>query len=245
MIRQLQTLATAYASKGTVAALLPRSNQQLHLVSAKLTNNSGGAIDMGIFRLFKQSDLYNIITTVGAGPTITDVTASINSGTATTLVTTTNNDGFYVGANEMFGFVGLTVSQADGGGSTYTVKYWNGAWTTLTNFATFSLGSTGTQLLVFAPPVDWAKGGTGLSASQFNIQVLATTAGATAVKVTAAWVAQMLDYAQAVADKASFTWGVVPIGLELHWNSGEGLLPYFGTANAKNMVVAQYLAKES
>lgn len=243
MIRQLQTLAVAYPTRGTVAALSPRANQQLHLVSAKATNNHGSAIDVGLFRLFKQSDIYNISKSVAAA--ITDVTASINAGTATSIVTTTNNDGFYIGANEIFGLVGFTVFQADGGGSSYTIKYWNGAWVTLTNFAAPAFGSTGTQVIVFAPPVDWVKGGTGLSASQYNIQVLATTAGAAAVQVTGAWVAQMLDYAVAAAAGASLSWSAVPLNLEMHWGSGEGLLPYFGTADAKNMVVAQYVAKES
>lgn len=244
MIRQLQTLAVSYATKGTVAALSPRGNGQLHLVSAKLTNNSGGACDLGIFRLFKATDIYSIATSVSA--VITDVTAAINAGTATTILTTTNNDGFYAGATDIFGLLGFTISQAETGTPVYTYKYWNGSsWVTLNGFALpTAYTPTGTQLIVFAPPVDWKKGGTGLNSGKYWIQVLATTAPATAVQVTAAWMAQMVDYAASVANGASFSWAVTTLELALHWGSGEGLLPYFGTANAKNMVTAQSWAQE-
>lgn len=247
-IRVLQTVSSAYANKAKSPVLMPRGDQQLRLVSAKLLNMSGGAADLGVFRNLK--NIFDFYQWTDATTTAVSVTAAILAGTATSIFTVTNNDGFIAGASEKFSLVGFNVSQADGGGAVYQYHYWNGAaWTALTAYSSSSAYSSAGEVIsaVFPAPADWAVGGsgTGVSQSQYNIRVRATTAGAAAVKVNSGWVGSLIDFAPAVADKGSFSWSVTSLELALKWASQEGLLPYFSVANAKNSVFAQFWVQDS
>lgn len=239
-VRILKSLASGYAKNALNGVLSPGTvDPQLHLVSGKLLNFSGGASDVGLFRgLGNGINLYSLV-----GTTLTDITAALPA----TIISTANNDGFLVGSNEKFGLVGFVVSQAEAGSPVYTYKYWNGSsFATLTTYAVpTTYGTSAEVLIVFAPPSDWAVGGaitsvTGISQTKYNIYMKATTAPSTAVIVSRFYAAQPIDYQPNLADKTAFSWQSVTPELSLNLNSGDYLLPYFATANAKNMVMAQY-----
>jgi len=249
MIRVLQTVSAAYPTNSTVPALLPRSDGQIRLQLAKLLNVSGSSSDLGIFRNISSAPKF-----VGGivGTTLTDSTAAIAGGASTQILSTSNNDGFLVGCNEAFGLVGFTVSQAESGSPVYTYKYWNGAsFATLnTQVVPTSYATSPEQLIIFMPPIDWVKGGaitsvTGIDQNKFHIYVKATTGPGTAVKVSKMWIGEMIDYAAAVANNGSLEWKVSATNLAKLFESGDGLLPFFGVAGVKNSVFAQYLAQDS
>jgi hypothetical protein len=114
-------------------------------------------------------------------------TSAIQAGTATTIFTTTNNDGFLSYAIQPFNKLTFNVSQAETGAPVYTYEYWNGsAWTALSGVSAPNLTTTGSKDLTWTIPSNWAVGdGTevGGSTSYYTIRVLATTAPATAVQI--------------------------------------------------------------
>lgn len=239
-------LQCSYAQNAKGMVLSPGSGRQLNLFSAAVVNRSGGAIDMGVLRQMANpswiAGLWTDSTT-----TFTNETTAIQSGTASPLSTTTNNDGYIVGCNEIFGLIGITVSTgASGGSPAYEYKYWNGAaWSTLTTISVPTTYGAGTQIVVFAAPFDWVVGGsgTGVDQTKFNILVRATTApSSTAIATTAIWVGQFLRFFPQVANNTRADWAVTDIEIPITFNATEGLLPYFsGSANAANLVEAQYL----
>lgn len=248
MIRVLETLATAYPKQASLKSVLPRADGQLRLVSAKLINNSGSSSDLGIFRGLANNVLFAAI----AAASYTDVTASINAGTSTTIIPAVNGDGFVVGSEETFGLVPIVVSQADGGGATYTYQYWNGvALATLSGISLPANYSTLAEApIVFPQPIDWAPGITiaGVTVpdqTKYYIYVKATTAGAAALKVNYMKAAQMIDYQEGVATKGFFSWAITTLELSLRWNSSDWLQPYFGVAANTNIVCAQRWAQDS
>lgn len=242
--RIVQTLATQFPANANTPVLAPVSGRQLSVYSLKCINRSGGACDMGVFRKFGPK---NWLLGAVASNVLSDITAAVQAGTASQIVSTTNNDGYLVSSKEAFNLIGLKVSQAQAGTPTYTYQYWNGStWATLITIAVPASYGSGNQLVVFATPVDWVPGGgtvTGLDATKYNILVRATAAPSTAVQVNDAWVAQMLDFFPGVADKASATWQTSNVELPLIFESQDALLPYFSSANTANMVTAQYLVQ--
>lgn len=124
---------------------------------------------------------------VAATPNV-DATATVQAGTAVSIFTTTNNDGFLAYGIQQFNKLTFTVSQAATGSPVYTYEYWNGsAWTALTGVTAPDLTTTGSNDLTFNIPSNWAVGdGTegGGNNAYYAIRVLATTAPTTAVQVT-------------------------------------------------------------
>lgn len=124
---------------------------------------------------------------IAATPNV-DRTATIQAGTAVTLFTTTNNDGFLAYGVSPFNKITFTISQASTGAPVYTYEYFNGsAWAALTLTTTPDYTATGSTFLAFTAPSDWAVGdGTevGGSTSYYAIRALATTAPTTAVQAT-------------------------------------------------------------
>lgn len=237
----IRTLACGYKEKGKTAPISTPSNQQLAVHYARAINRSGGAIDVGIMKKLSSGrwKIYGLV-----GGVASDLTSAIQAGTASTIFTTTNNDGFLVAADVFFGLFGLTVSQAENGVPVYTYKYFNGtSFTTLTTIESVTAYSAADQFNVFYPPLDWAKGSgvAGTDSSKYYIQVLATTAPGQAVKVTNAWAAQPLKLSPQLANNADLVFDVSqerPIPFE----QGESLIPYFGgSANAANIFEARYV----
>jgi hypothetical protein len=124
---------------------------------------------------------------IAATPNV-DRTATIQAGTATTIYTTTNNDGYLAYGVNPFNKITFVVSQASTGAPVYTYEYWNGsAWTAFTPTTLPTFTATGTTSLIFDAPSAWAAGdGTevGGSVLYYTIRALATTAPATAVQIT-------------------------------------------------------------
>ena len=124
---------------------------------------------------------------IAATPNV-DRTATIQAGTATTIYTTTNNDGYLAYGVNPFNKITFVVSQASTGAPVYTYEYWNGsAWTAFTPTTLPDFTTTGTTSLIFTAPSAWAAGdGTevGGSVLYYAIRALATTAPGTAVQIT-------------------------------------------------------------
>jgi hypothetical protein len=124
---------------------------------------------------------------IAATPNV-DATAAIQAGTATTLFTTTNNDGFIVYGVNKFNKFTLNISQAQTGAPVYTYEYWNGsAWVTLPLTTTPAYTPIGSTSAEFSAPTAWVVGdGTegGGNNAYYAVRVLATTAPATAVQAT-------------------------------------------------------------
>lgn len=243
MIRAFpESCLVAYSGKGKIAAFTAAANQQIAILNVRAFNNSGGAINVGLLRLLTTPSI-KLWTFITSGSVFADVTAAVVAGTATNILTTTNNDGYYVQSKRKFGMVGLTVSSAGGGSPVYTYKYYNGStFTTLTTLEVPSYGSTGDKWVVFQPPSDWALGGNAsLDSSEYAIQVIATTANSSAVAVTATWVAEFLELYEAVPNNACIQLSF-PDSKPLTLNGGEGLIPYFATAAAANQFGAYYIA---
>jgi hypothetical protein len=248
--KPLQTLFSGYNDVGKASVVSPGAGQQLQVFNFKAGNRSGGAIDVGLLKKLDTS-AWKFYTIVAAStPDAADVTTAVQAGTTTTVFTTTNNDGYMVGAIKPFGLIGLTVATAPAGGSpAYTYQYYNGtSFGTLTTIAVPSYG-TGTNLVVFNPPIDWAVGTTAAvgptGSSTYNILVRASTApNATAGTISAAWVAQFLDFQGAVADK-SFLERTYNFDRPLLLDGNESLMPYFsGSASASNFVEAVYAIQQ-
>lgn len=234
----------AYATKGKAAVFTAPADKQVAAYNLRAANNSGGSISVGLMKkLFNppgQSPAFAIYQYTAVGPVLAEVTNAVAAGTATTVFTTTNNDGFVIGAKSIFGLMGLTISTAQAG-LVLTYKYWTGAaYTTLTTLESATYGSTGDVFTVFQAPSDWVAGGnTGVNQNFFTILVQATTAAAGNVQVTSLWVAKMLELYQGVANNAIAQLSF-PDSKPLEFDGGESFIPYFSTANAANAAGAYY-----
>jgi hypothetical protein len=183
---------------------------------------------------------------VASTPDFLDKTSTIQAGSVVTIFTTTNNDGFLVQSKKRFNLIGLNITQANTGSPVYVVSYYNGsAYATVTSISAPTDYATGTQVIAFAAPQDWAVGTTaavGGSTSLYSIRVAATTAPTQAVIADAAWVAQFTQYNEGVLDNATSKFDVGfndPIVLE----ANEGVIGYFGTASAANLVRVLYKSR--
>jgi hypothetical protein len=122
-----------------------------------------------------------------ASTTFVDTTINAQAGVSNGFVleTTTQNDGFIVGAMYPFGAISLDVTTAGSGTTTsHTIEYWNGtAWVgivaagMLVDVARTSADwAAGEDLILFTPPGPWAKGGSGTDVPQttYNIRIKRT-----------------------------------------------------------------------
>lgn len=237
-----KNLCVAYASKGKTAALSVAANKQVAIYNARITNRQGAAINAGIMvKLGASRGHYKFFTKVLT--VYTDITALLAAATASVVATATNNDGFIVQADRKFGMIGLTVSNTATGG-TYTFEYYNGtAWTTLTTIENFTnFNSTGDKYIVFMPPSDWAVGdgaATAIDQTMYSIRVLHTTAPGDTGAINDLWIAEFLEYFEALGDNVMgqvLFDSQVPYVLE----GGESVIPYFSTAASQNQFGAFY-----
>lgn len=246
MIRSFPSnILTAYPSKGKTAVFTSPADKQIAAYNLRAENNSGGAINVGLckkmFNPPSQSPSYALYQYTDVGPASAEVTNALAAGTATTIFTTTNNDGFIVGAHAHFGLVGLTISTARAG-LTLEYTYWNGSsYAALTLLDTPVYTATGDIFIVFQAPNDWAKGSNVTTVNQnfFTIRVRATTAGAGVVAANAFWVAKFLELYQGVANNGQIQLSF-PDTKPLEFMGGESFIPYFSTANAANSAGAYY-----
>jgi hypothetical protein len=244
---QLSVICSGYSQNCKSPVIAPPTGKQLNFYSAKVLNQSGGAIDAGICKNFALANWKLYKYTAAGNPTGIDYTAAIQGGGSVNIFDTTVNDGFLVGANVPFNIIGLTLAQAQTGAPVYTYNYFNGtAWTTLTLQATPVYTSTGDILIVLPSPQDWAPGTpspstSGVDQSKYYIFVSATTAPSQVVQANAAWVCEFLDFQSQLANNTAFDFRVFDSVLPIVLSGTESILPYFGgTANVKNMMRVVY-----
>ena len=239
----LQIRISQYAEKGKTAVVSPPSDQQLTIHYAKLQNRSGSVVNMGVMRKLALSDwkLFQLIA--ANNPDATDVTAAIQAGSAVTLFSA-NNDGFLVQAKKMFNVIGVTVSVAETGSPVYTQTYFNGtSYATLTTLENHSYVSTGDKFQAFVSPLDWAQGTTaavgGDTSGRFGARVVATTAPTTPVQITNLWLGQFFSFDSQIGNnqKTFQSWDEIRSFI---LEGGEGVMPYFSTANANNTIEVGY-----
>lgn len=146
---------------------------------------------------------------IAATPNV-DKTALVQAGTASTIITLTNNDGYIVYGINPFNKFTMTISTAASGtAGVYVYYYWNGsAWTTFTPTTLPTYTATGSTSVIFDIPSAWVVGdGTesGGNNAYYAIRVLATTApGTTGVAVTS------LTVTNTTYDAAPSTFAVYP-----------------------------------
>ena len=151
-------------------------------------------------------------------PTLTDDTADAQGGVtnAFALETTTNADGFMVGADVKFGAISLDITTASvGAGQVHTVEYWNGtAWIVIAATGMLIDGprtagqtwAAGEQILLFDPPSDWVKGSgavVGGNQSRYWIRHRVTTAATTAGLAARLYVGTVFASQDALAANAT------------------------------------------
>lgn len=238
MIRQSTIpFLCGYATKGKVAALSAPTTQQLAVFNVRAWNRTGGAINVGICRLLAAGG-YQLY--VKASSYTLKTAAQILAGVQ--VVDTTDNHGFLISGKKKFSLVGFTVSDAAANG-TYAIQYWNGsAWTTLTTFdAPTNLASAADTWIAFLPPVDWTAGSdaSGPSATDYQIRVIATSHPDDTGSINALWVGEVLDYYKGLGDNNAMQI-ICDSDRPLILEQGEGLFPYFSSANAANAFGAFY-----
>ncbi len=232
---------SAYIEKGFSSALDAKSAKQLAIFNVLLRNNTGGSIDMGIFSK-ATNPKWKAYSYTAIGTVLTEITSAIQAGTNTTLFAA-DGDGLYVGATKKFGLIGLNGTTAGGGSPVFTVKYYNGtSFVTLNNFTVFTNIASGENHIVFAPPVDWAKGGlSGGDSDKYHVEVIATTAPTVTIPVANyVWLGVMHAFRTAVSSNGTIEITTPDSDRPLILESGEGVLPYFGTADVGNTVEYTY-----
>jgi hypothetical protein len=210
--------------------------------AVRLQNNAGGAIACGL-GVHLPDSLGKLGSWVDATTTFTDDTTDAQDSDADdfTISTLTNNDGHVIGCKVPFNAVSYDITTAEGGSAgTYQLQYWNGtAWTTLVPLVMPTFASQAEHVLVFAPPVDWVKGGsgTGVDSDYYNIRVRATTApGGPAAVAKRIHLARLELLGDDIANNGELRYeGATPLLLAAQ---GDGLCAYFQTASDKNIVEA-------
>lgn len=237
MSRQyVQIHETAYPNKSLDAALSASASQQLLIQSVAAVNGTGASADIGIFASVNDSQ-FKVIAKAASD---TDVTATIQAGSAITILPTTNDYGFIVQASRRFNCIAFNVSQAETGSPTYTYAYWDGStWQSFTPLS--STVYTGTNdAIVFAAPLDWAVGSDSLVGDDgmYSIRVVGTAAPATAVQIDAIRIGSTLSYREGIGQYGALNMSMDNEPLLLQ--GGEVVFPYFSTADAGNRLEIAY-----
>lgn len=236
--QNLQSSSTAYIDQGLTVSYSAPVNAQLSVQSVNAYNAIAGLNSIGIFHSVNnnQFKMFSIASSVQA-----NITAAIQAGTSTTVVTTTNNDGYLVQSTNKFNMIAFNISQASTGSPVFTYKYYNGSsYQTLTLLNTPVYSATGIQVIVFNAPIDWAIGdsGAGADATLYSIQVIATTAPGTAIKLNSLKVGKMLKYAEAAPQGSSVSLDFEDQPYLLQ--AGETIIPFFSYSNASNRLEITY-----
>lgn len=241
--RRIQDLHIAYEQKSKASVLAPGAGEQLQLHTVIMHNRFVGASDLGL--LIKLGPTGYLMGLLQGGSAVADITAAIQAGSTQDVFTTANNDGFLIQSAKRFNLIGLEITQAQGAGTpVYAYQYYNGtsyvALTDIIESPNFS--STGSKLLVFSAPRDWVPGSTGAvggNSGMYSIRAIATTAPAQAVQANEIWVGKFLHFQAQVTTNGNLSI-TFPYEQPKLLDGGEGVLPYFSNADAKNLVTALY-----
>ncbi len=252
--RPTEPVNVNYQEKCKTPVVAAQSGKQLALVGGTINNRSGSTLTLGIGFLTDNTRWKAGKWTNAGNPEYTDDTTDAQNATTDdfALFDTTNNNGFAVQSLDKFGFVGIQVTTAASGGSpVYEYTYWNGtSYTALTLFDTPTWG-LGERTIGFAPPNDWTAVVSGDQANldgfdvgKYVIRARATTASATAGGLASKlWVARLYDFKAAVATDSVLNINPEDPNRGVVLQGGEGIVPYFSTANANNSVSIRYYVK--
>lgn len=160
--------------------------QPVRVIYARIQNRSGGAAGVALVALLNDREwVFGQVTAAGVFTADTPDAQSAATNDAA-LETTTQNDGCLIGATLPFGAVSLDVTTAGSGTApTHVLEYWDGAaWTgigvngVLVDVPRALDWAAGEQIVLFDPPADWQKGGTGTNVPQdkYNIRIRRTNA---------------------------------------------------------------------
>src|SRR3990172_9550184 len=242
--------ATGQGVIPSAAGALP-TTAPWRVVTVRLHNRTGSAMGCALVG-FMADARWEAGQWVNATTTYTaDTTDAQDAGTNDfALETTTQNDGFVVGADRKFGAVSVDVTTAGSGTSpTHVVEYWNGAWTAiaaagmLIDVPRSADWGAGEAVILFDPPVDWIVGGsgTGISQTRFNIRMRRTNATqATAALARRIYVGEIITSLSSVGvDAAGETRFGVP---GLLWDAYNlvGVNGVFVTADEGNLMEIFY-----
>lgn len=241
----------AHNSKDGITMSESLGSNRVRLHEMVVTNNSGGAINLGIGVKLPINGtclsgvncwVFGLIDDSATPDFTDDTTDAQDSGTGDIIVFSTDtNDGSLICADKPFGLWGVTVSQAETGSPVYAHKYYNGSsMAALTMIEAPSSYTVGNHVHVFNPPDDWAVSTTNAvndnsvtdTSGKYCVEAIATTAPSQAVLGSVVWVHDMKQLVRSKADNGFISWSpYYPISFDI----GEEIVPYFGgTANAAN-----------
>lgn len=240
--RYMRDVLVNYEQQSHATVLSPGQGNQLALYATHLLNRCGAAQDLAILIRLAEAGL-GFLTYTAPGPAV-DATSAIFANTPQTIFSTTNNDGFVIQSAKPFNLIGFNVTQVETGAPTYSYQYWDGAaFTALPNIInTPDYTSASNQVLLFPTPRLWVTGtdpAVGGTSGLYTIFAQATTAPTQAVIVDELWVGHMLAFMPNVADGAQLSLMYDDVYPRL-LDGLEGLLPFFETPNAANLVTAKY-----
>lgn len=231
----------AYGTRGKADAFSVPANKQIWLYNARAFNNSGSAQAVGICRKTTEIQL-GLFSYTAVGTAYTSIPLSGLSG-GPSIFSGTVNDGFAMQSKRPFNVLGLHILVGQNSG-VYAYSYWNGsAFSSLTTLSAASFGASASDTdtwVAFRAPQDWVPGGpSGLDQDSYTIRVVSTTQPAAAVTINDLWVGEFLEYYDNVPNNAAVQLSF-PDTKPFLLNGGEGLFPYFPTANAANQFGAYY-----
>lgn len=244
----IKTVLEKYAEKSKTTVVSPASGTTLAISEIEVQNRSGSSINLGWGRKlpdagWKAGQWDDSDSSSKYSDDTTD--AQDTGANDFALTTTTANDGFVVQALRRFNLVGITQgSTTEAGSPVYEFRYWDGSsWTNLTLIDTPAFTTATDTYLSFGIPNDWSKGGDtndGIDTDKYALRVRATTAPSTAPLATLIWVVELLDFAESVSDNNSIVYSSSDPRQQKALEGGEGIIPYYGTANANNLVGLAY-----
>ena len=230
----------------TAGLAIPDAN--LYLNRVEIHSRGVATNDIALVALLKDA-VWGAGQWVDATTTYTDDTVGAQSAATNDfpLETATGaNDGHIISALVKFGAVSYDITTAQAAASAvHIVEYWNGtayvaiaAVGMLVDIPRSVVWPAGEFLMLFDPPSDWAKGGsgTGVPQDRFNLRVRGTpTTGTQAGLARRIYVGQVfhsvLNIAQDAASERSY-----PTPLYLPSSFFAALGAAFGTANEGNLV---------
>lgn len=217
------------------------ADKQLQVHEILLTNGSGGSIDMSAVKRLAVTD--RDIKKLDSG-TITDVPDSSLDGET---FFAANDDALIIGSRRKFGAVSLVVDNVDDGSGVYAYQYYNGSsWATLTTYdAPTAYNTLQTENILFPPPHDWALGGDtdDYDGDKYYIRVVSTTAPISVASFDAGedfWVGTIMTYAPQIAANGQLALSISDPHYPFLFEAGQSIVPYFGTANAKNSLEVEF-----
>lgn len=194
------------ATAGLTAGTHPEGSIQrrLRLSLIELINRNASTLNLALVSLLPDS-MWKFGTMVSTATVVTDATAAAQAGTTHAITLSDKNDtgsGYVVGGKVPWGILGFKIDTASVGASgAHTYKYWNGtSLVTLTPVliagptAGGEVWALGEQLVMFDPPVDWAKGGPVASwpTDCYNLENVLSVADTTNPQAARAYLGEVL-----------------------------------------------------